>query len=70
MAAAGGTPWPLHYTIWGEYLSMTHEKTQGLSKGPTWLNLRVKATMLGAKLCFSFRFQPQLASSCEKNEPI
>lgn len=31
----------------------------------TWLNLRVNATTLGAKLCFSFPFHPQLASSCK-----
>lgn len=29
----------------------------------TWLNLRVKATTLGARLCFSFLLHPQLASS-------
>lgn len=29
----------------------------------TWLNLRVNATTLGAELCFSFLFQPQLDSS-------
>lgn len=32
----------------------------------TWLNLRVKATALGAELCFSFLFQPQLESSYDK----
>lgn len=32
----------------------------------TWLNLRVKATTLGAELCFSFLFQPQLESSWKK----
>lgn len=31
----------------------------------TWLNLRVKATTLGARLCFSFLLHPQLANSCE-----
>lgn len=33
--------------------------------GPTWLNLRVKATTFGEELCFSFLFQPQLDSSCK-----
>lgn len=32
--------------------------------GQTWLNRRVNATTLGAKLCFSFPLHPQLASSC------
>lgn len=36
----------------------------------TWLNLRVNATTLGAKLCFSFPFHPQLASSWESENHI
>jgi len=60
---------PGHYTTLSEgNICLWLMKTRGLSKGPTWLNLRVKATTLGAKLCFSFRFQPQLASSCEKKQ--
>lgn len=36
----------------------------GICKGLlTWLNLRVKATTFGARLCFSFLLHPQLASS-------
>lgn len=31
----------------------------------TWLNLRVKATTFGARLCFSFLLHPQLANSWE-----
>ena len=34
----------------------------------TWLNLRVKATALGAELCFSFLFQPQLDNSCKQGD--
>lgn len=34
----------------------------------TWLNLHVKATTLGARLCFSFLFHPQLASSWNSGE--
>lgn len=62
-------------SIKGEWLLVLEEilaesdTVPSLSKGDrtreecTWLNLHVKATTLGAKLCFSFLFHPQLASS-------